>query len=223
MAVCNICGNDEFATGPGGRHSVGEELPRCTKCNSLERHRSNRVLFETLRDGNFLSGTALQFSPDLSASPDWFDRYEVSVYGRENSLDLQKIDRASGSYDVLICNHVLEHVPYDNSALCELIRICKDNGLVFLSVPDPARRKVTKDWGYADENDHGHYRIYGIDIEDMFRTYIDHAKVLAAGNQDPVTGMKNQIYLLFRNPERCAAVKAWLEATNFFYRLESTQ
>ncbi len=48
MTICNICENDTFGAGPGGRMSLTGASPRCEKCQSLERHRIYRKVFEKL-------------------------------------------------------------------------------------------------------------------------------------------------------------------------------
>lgn len=42
---------------------------------------------------------------------------------------------ADNTYDIIICNHVLEHVPDDITAMKELFRILKPNGIAILQVP----------------------------------------------------------------------------------------
>lgn len=194
--------------------------PKCSKCFSLERHRSNRETLNVLREIGVVSGKSIQFSEDLSVEPDWFDSYEISVYGGENSLDIQKIRRESNLYDFVICNHVLEHVPYDNSAMNELVRILSPDGCVYIGVPDPARKKTTDDWGYAKAEDHGHFRIYGEDIEQMFKKYIPNTSVIALGTLDPVTEMPDIIYLIFKTTERCREVFERLRQLGSFVRID---
>lgn len=162
--------------------------PRCETCQSLERHRAIRSFFESIHDGRLFAGlSVLQFSADPAVKPEWFRHYEFSVYDGHNTLDLQNIDRESGSYDLVICNHVLEHVPSDGDALRELSRIVKKDGIVFLTVPDPARRSVTVDWGYPDESRHGHFREYGSDIDLRFESHISSMLIFKTELEDSVT------------------------------------
>lgn len=186
--ICNICGNHEFTLGPGGRLSHDRITPPCcTTCHSLERHRSFRTLFDKFIDNNFKNLSALQFSPDMVIDRTWFRTYEVSEFGGENSLDIQNIAKADNSYDVIICNHVLEHVPDDKAGLSELFRIVKPGGFLFLSIPDPLRRKVTEDWGYPNEEQHGHYRMYGKDVHQMLKKVLPNSIIFYCIGTDPVT------------------------------------
>ena len=40
------------------------------------------------------------------------------------------------------------------------------------TVPAPHRLTTTTEWGYPDEKQHGHYRIYGKDIVSLFERFI---------------------------------------------------
>ena len=198
-SLCNICGGDKFGPGPGGRSSLNGRLPQCKSCLSLERHRTARAAILDLRTDEFQNFNVLQISQDRCVEPDWFAQHFVSIYGTETSLDLQKIDRPSSVFDLVICNHVLEHVQYDNAALQELCRIIKEDGFVFLTFPDPANIANTVDWGFPREDQHGHYRIYGRDVENMMREHLGHRWVLSQTVADPATGVDDLVYFLAKS------------------------
>lgn len=199
MTPCNICGGSEFGFGPGGRLSVTGQKPYCIACGSLERHRVIRDIFLKLKDGTFDRARALQFSRDPSIDRSWFRELEVSIYNGDNSLDMMRIDRDSASYDIVICNHVLEHVQYDNAALVELIRVLAPLGFLFLTFPDPARRERTADFDAPNAQQHDHWRLYGRDVIERFRRYLPNTWVVTHHAADPVTGSADVAYLLTRD------------------------
>lgn len=196
---CNICGGTEFGPGPGGRRSTTGKLPYCVKCGTLERHRAFRQMFERLRDDDFADWTVLQFSGDRSNDPSWFAQHETSVYGRANSLDLMKVARDNDTYDLVVCNHVIEHVQYDNAAMAELVRIIKPTGIVFLTFPDAVNRAVTTEWAEPRADQHHHWRVYGRDVVDRFRRYIPMYGVYSAMSADPVTEAGDLIFFLTKS------------------------
>lgn len=49
---------------------------------------------------------------------------------------LMALPFADGTFEVILCNHVLEHVPEDERALRELHRVLKEGGLLILGVPN---------------------------------------------------------------------------------------
>lgn len=199
MSVCNICGGSGFGSGPFGRMSIKGFPPRCEKCQSLERHRTYRQVFNLIKDDSFKSFSFLQFSQDKTVEPDWFASHEVSIFGGDNSLDLQDIDRESHVYDIVMCNHVLEHVADDNAALSELLRVTKETGFVFLTVPSPLSKEKTTDWGYPKKEQHGHYRIYGRDFEKTLVKYLPSAWIAYYIDTDPVTGSEDIVFFLSKS------------------------
>jgi hypothetical protein len=212
MPVCNICGGNEFVSGPKGRFSITGKPPRCKGCSSLERHRCLREIYLQLNKlMSFKEMSALQISKDRAIDPQWFASHELSIYGGNNSIDIQNIGRQDKRYDIVICNHVLEHIENDYLALKELMRVTSDSGFFQLAVPDPCRLKKTKDWGYPNEKKHGHYRMYGIDIEEkfakVFNSEIQKIQVLIV---DPVTQL-NDLFFFFTRSLKIASLLKKLE------------
>ena len=78
------------------------------------------------------------------------------------------------TFDVVVCNHVLEHVPEDRKAMRELQRILKPGGWAVLLVPFDQDRAVTyEDWAIVDPDERerafgqfDHVRVYGRDYVD---------------------------------------------------------
>ena len=198
-APCAVCGNRHFIAGPNGRSSERGLPPRCSRCGSLERHRRLRALYAEIPASWLASASTLQLSPDIGVDPAWFHSWEVSEYSGENSLDLHAIDRADNSYDLLICNHVLEHLADDRQGYRELLRVVADSGLLQITVPSPYLRATTRDWGYPRPESHGHYRGYGRDIVQLFLDAVPQAAVLEIEVHDPVTAEGDYIYLCSRN------------------------
>jgi SAM-dependent methyltransferase len=66
-------------------------------------------------------------------------KYHTSEYNPSvpatHHYDIQKIDAPDHSFNMVICSHVLEHVPNDHAALQEIIRILKPGGRAFIQVP----------------------------------------------------------------------------------------
>lgn len=81
-------------------------------------------------------------------------------------------------YDVILCNHVLEHIPDDTTAMKELFRVLKPGGLAILQIPQDLNRQTTyEDDSITDKEErarifgqYDHVRIYGRDYFDKLRT-----------------------------------------------------
>ena len=50
-------------------------------------------------------------------------------------IDVTRITYDSNTFDVIVCSHVLEHVPDDDKAMRELYRVLKPNGWGIIQVP----------------------------------------------------------------------------------------
>ncbi len=48
----------------------------------------------------------------------------------------EKLPFADKSFDVVVSNHVIEHIPSQQSHLHELLRVVKDEGLIYLATPN---------------------------------------------------------------------------------------
>jgi SAM-dependent methyltransferase len=197
--ACNICGGTKFKLGPLGRSSITDLPPVCVQCGSLERHRVFRALFNQFRSPDFKALSCLMFSMDRSVAAGWFGSFRYSVYGTDNSLDLQDIALPNEAFDVVICNHVLEHVPRYEMALKEIVRVLSRRGFAFISFPNPHYRKETSDWGFPKE--HGHYRVFGSDIEAKLPAILPGVGILRVVAKDPVTETEERAYIVSKSDE----------------------
>jgi SAM-dependent methyltransferase len=89
-----------------------------------------------------------------------------------HTMDMSSITFSDASVDVVISNHVLEHVPDDQKAIAETYRVLKPGGFAILTVPQNWARDQTyenpeantPDLRYAHYNDVSHLRYYGRDF-----------------------------------------------------------
>ncbi len=103
---------------------------------------------------------------DLKASKKKLELHEA-FQGETTSIwslagtDIMALPFSDNSFDVIICSEVLEHLPRDNSALFELLRVLKPGGILTVSVP---RRWPEALCWLLSESYHtinqGHIRIY---------------------------------------------------------------
>ena len=73
------------------------------------------------------------------------------------------------SFNLILCNHVIEHIENDVNAIGQIFKILKTNGLLILSVPGNWKSSKTIRFSNPDWN--GHYRHYGLDIIDLLKKY----------------------------------------------------
>lgn len=200
MVKCNICGGERFTGGPGGRLSTYGKLPHCVICGSLERHRIARQNLREIRSSDhFRKFRVLHISNDPIVIDSWFDSVERSYYNGTNSIDIQKIDRESSSYHMVVCCHVVEHVENHRRAILEMTRVLRPDGILYLAYPNPASQSVTCDWGFPDPRQHGHYRTLGRDFERELAQLSPTISFVGLERQDDVTGTVDLHYLGAKN------------------------
>ncbi len=92
--------------------------------------------------------------------------------------DICNLPFEDNTYDIIFCNHVLEHIPNDSKAMQELYRILKPNGMAILQIPQDLNRTSTfEDNSITDRNErakifgqYDHVRVYGLDYFNKLRT-----------------------------------------------------
>jgi len=85
--------------------------------------------------------------------------------------DICDLPFKDNSFDFIICNHVLEHIPDDTKAMQELYRVLAPSGTAILQVPYDAKREITfEDNTITDQSErtrifgqYDHLRVYGMD------------------------------------------------------------
>jgi len=94
------------------------------------------------------------------------DQGEVPASARAEAVKGDALDLpfADGTFDCVIASEILEHVPQDDKAIAELVRVLKPGGALAITVPRWLPERVC--WALSDEyheNEGGHIRIYRAD------------------------------------------------------------
>jgi len=151
---------------------------------SLERHRLLWLYLKNETDFFSSPYKVLHFAP------------EQAFYGRFRKLknldytttdlnspladvkaDICNLPFENSSFDVIFCNHILEHIPDDTKAMQELYRILRPGGWGVFQIPQELQRETTfEDNTITDKKErtkifgqYDHVRIYGRDYFDKLR------------------------------------------------------
>jgi hypothetical protein len=204
--ACNICGGTDFTEGPSGRLSATGIAPRCQTCRSLERHRAFRAAMDRIPRALLSWRSALQFAPDSSIDPTWFASFEGSVYGGENSIDVQQIPRPDGTYDFISLSHVMEFVPDDVGAFGELMRVGSHALILHIAFASTLEPAVSIDYDQP-HGPFGRFHNYGSDFVDRFRVAERGLELVVTTASDPITGVEEHAYLLCRRSADAQALR----------------
>ena len=181
-------GNKRFC--PVCEHSSGRfcragTIPRddamCPHCGSLERHRL-LWLFMARKTDIFdgMQKSILHVAPEPCIELKLKQRFMHSCYITADlfnpkamvRMDITDINYSDDYFDVILCNHVLEHVIDDRKAMREFHRILKNKGWAILLVPitsettieDPSVIDPKERFRMFGQEDH--VRQYGLDYVD---------------------------------------------------------
>jgi len=91
--------------------------------------------------------------------------------------DICNLPFHENQFDVIFCNHVLEHIPDDKKAMQELYRVLKKGGFGIFQIPqDLSREKTFEDNTITDQKErtkifgqYDHVRVYGRDYFNKLR------------------------------------------------------
>ena len=92
--------------------------------------------------------------------------------------DICNLPFEDNAYDIIFCNHVLEHIPDDTKAMQELFRVLKPGGMGIFQIPqDLSRASTFTDDTIVDQKErakifgqYDHVRVYGRDYFDKLRS-----------------------------------------------------
>jgi SAM-dependent methyltransferase len=146
--TCPVCGY----SGPFRDLSAETGLRKhaeCPSCGAKERHRIQYVAFLRLKQAvDTKSMSLLHFAPEAFFRQIFQQNFadyvtaDIAMKNVDHQVDLRKLPFSDHSFDVVYASHVLEHIDDDRSALKEIRRILKPNGIAILPVPIVADRTV---------------------------------------------------------------------------------
>lgn len=145
----------------------GRPYAKCPGCGALERH---RLLIDFLRRHTDL---LLGQHSVLHVAPEWALQQQLRRLGNlsyrsadldsalaMDRVDLLELPYAEESFDIVICNHVLEHVADDRRALREIRRVLRADGYAIVMSPiDAALTSTLEDPRVRSPSDR--HRVFG--------------------------------------------------------------
>jgi len=181
---------------------------------SLERHRLLWLYLKNETDFFTTPKKVLHFAPEQA----FYKRFRAMENLDYTTTDLNspladvKADICNlpfedNTFDFILCNHVLEHIPDDTKAMQELYRVMKVGGMGIFQIPqDLSREKTFEDNTITDKKErakifgqYDHVRIYGRDYFDKLRSVgfkveeVDYTATLSEAEIDKYRLAKGEI------------------------------
>ena len=152
---------------------------------SLERHRLLWLYLKNETDFFSANKNVLHFAPEQA----FYKRFrklknlnytttDLNSPLADIKADICNLPFENDSYDIIFCNHVLEHIPHDIKAMQELYRVLKPGGFGVFQIPQDLNRASTfEDDAITNKKErakifgqYDHVRIYGRDYFDKLRS-----------------------------------------------------
>jgi len=150
---------------------------------SLERH---RLLWLYLQSTDFFKNSkkVLHVAPEqcfykLFKKQKNLDYLTTDLYSplADIKADICNLPFEDDHYDLIFCNHVLEHIENDKKAMQELYRVLKPGGMGIFQIPQELNRNSTyEDFSVTSPEErkkhfgqYDHVRVYGKDYFDKLR------------------------------------------------------
>lgn len=216
--TCPFCGYSSDMLLPFGQENeavrkhhiigAGRRNARCLKCDSRDRERLIYIyLKQVARIFEKQELEILHIAPELNLAKklretnfryicgDLFtEGYHYPEYVQ--NMNVLHLPFEGNTFDVILCNHVLEHVPEDRKAMSEIYRVLKPGGFALLQVPisyrightiedpsiqSPHQREIT--FGQKD-----HCRLYGKDYINRLQECGFHVEAASISENYPQYG-----------------------------------
>ena len=153
---------------------------------SLERHRLMWLYLQQETDFFTKPGKVLHIAPEQAFYKRFkklknIDYITADLYSplADVKVDINALPFDDNEFDVIFCNHVLEHIPDDTKAMQELYRVMKPVGFGIFQVPlDENRKETFQDDSITDPDErtrifgqYDHVRVYGMDYFDKLKNF----------------------------------------------------
>jgi len=152
----------------------------CPYCRSETRHRITCLYLQDQHSDAQLPIRLLYFAPHWGLER-WFRKQahtfsctttDLSAPNVDVHADITNLPFKSQSFDLVVCCHVLEHIPNDEKAISELFRVLHNDGTALIQVPCNYSAEYTdEDLSITDPHERekrfgqfDHVRLYGQDI-----------------------------------------------------------
>lgn len=217
---CPVCGTKRRKFLPYG-YVTSRDNALCPNCLSLERHRLLWLWLQRESDLFERRPKLLHVAPEVCLM-----RHLRRIYREGNAIDyvtadlespladlhfdIQQIPLADESFDVIFCNHIMEHVEDDLCAMRELYRVMRHGGWgVVLSPVELDREHTFEDDSITDEAErtrifgqYDHRRVYGRDYADRLRSVgfevedVDYAATFTADDRQRFALPVDHLYIV---------------------------
>lgn len=194
---CTVCGSSVAFFLPSGiktelfqtKNIIGGGYRKnvcCPICDANDRIRYLDYIIKKKTDiYNNSKNNILHFAPEKvieaqirKIAGEGYVTGDIALGVADKVVDVTDICYPDSVFDYVIINHVLEHIPNEQKAMCEIRRVLKEDGKIIFSVPicededtyesttELSESERLKQYGQID-----HVRLYGRDVKQRLEKY----------------------------------------------------
>lgn len=156
----------------------------CPVCGSSDRTRLLHIFFQSQTSIYLGKIKVLHVAPEPALSRNFskiknldYLTADLNPVNVMEQMDLTQIKYPENSFDMIIANHVMEHIPDDRKAMAEIFRVLRPGGMAVLQIPiSKILKKTDEDFDIVDAGERekffgqtDHVRIYGQDYIDRLK------------------------------------------------------
>jgi SAM-dependent methyltransferase len=153
----------------------------CPQCKGLERHRLQYLVLTEILGGLGGQIKMLHIAPEkffrqmFSSRFAQYETADLFMEGVDHKVDIRDMPFEDKTYDFVFASHVLEHVREDRTAIKEIRRVLRPNGVAMLPVPIVCEQTIE----YPDANPYeaGHVRAPGVDYFEKYKEFFKRVEV----------------------------------------------
>lgn len=173
--ACPICGWSGHAFMRRAYANKPADTLLCPVCGSSERHRFAYLTLKSRLAAH--AENTLHFAPEKSIAP-WLKSMskgylsvDIASPTAMQKMDITDLRLPDGSFSLVWCSHVLEHIEDDRKALAELYRVLKPAGVAVIMVPIYGDKTIedpgitTPEGRLKHFMQEDHVRLYGLDFK----------------------------------------------------------
>jgi SAM-dependent methyltransferase len=181
---CPVCGMHFREFLPFERNGETHRNVLCPKCNSIGSFRFMEMFLRSVEKFYEPGRRVLHVAPERcfiekfeSVFGDGYVTADLSSKLAKVQVNVEEMPFPDGYFDVVLCNHVLEHVGDDRRAMREIARVLRPGGWAMLQVPidkalertyeDPSITSPAERMRHFGQSDH--LRKHGRDYPDRLR------------------------------------------------------
>jgi len=158
---------------------------KCPYCGAFERHRLQYLAIrDVLQSRQTSDMRMLHFAPEPCFRPLFrrmfraYESVDLAMNEVDCKVDMRNLPFRDASYDFVMASAVLDYIPDDSTAIREIRRVLKPNGIALLPISLASPRTI--EYSGPNPYESGHVRSCGMDYFERYEPYFREVRRLSS-------------------------------------------